>query len=338
MSDAPRISIWWMAFGYFACYAPYSALTKALSRGVLPGMSEAIDGPALLPSTAMASMVGMFLFLTAMRWWKHAGHRTILGRQVPLPSIWTFGSGLFTGAIVVTTTMAYTFDGVSIVFVMLLMRGGVLVIAPIVDAVSKRKVRWFSWTGLGLSLAALVVAFAEEGGYDITLACAIDVAIYLVSYFVRLRLMSRLAKQAGAKASVRFFVEEQMTATPAVVVALALFAWLGAGTVAEQLRAGFFEIWSSPVLWVVLLVGVLSQGTGVFGGLILLDNRENTYCVPVNRSSSILAGVVASFALALLLGLRAPSGFELAGAGLIVLAIVMLTVPPLLEKRRPRIG
>ena len=25
-------SIWWFAFGYFACYAPYSALTKYLSK------------------------------------------------------------------------------------------------------------------------------------------------------------------------------------------------------------------------------------------------------------------------------------------------------------------
>ena len=31
--------IWLMALGYFAFYIPYSALTKALSLGLLPGMS-----------------------------------------------------------------------------------------------------------------------------------------------------------------------------------------------------------------------------------------------------------------------------------------------------------
>ena len=84
---------------------------------------------------------------------------------------------------------------------------------------------------------------------------------------------------------------------------------------------------------VTLLVGLLSQGTGIFGGLILLDKRENTYCVPVNRSSSILAGVVASFSLAAWLGMAAPSAYELAGAGLVVAAILVLTIPPMLAKR-----
>ena len=54
------------------------------------------------------------------------------------------------------------------------------------------------------------------------------------------------------------------------------------------------------------MIGVLSQGTGIFGGLILLDRRENTFCVPVNRASSILAGVLASLSLAFFFGHRAP--------------------------------
>src|SRR5690606_36259544 len=111
-------------------------------------------------------------------------------------------------------------------------------LAPIVDAMSRRRVRWFSWAGLALSLAALLVAFAEDGGYDITLLCAIDVAIYLLGYFVRLRFMSRLAKSEKTDASTRYFVEEQMVATPAIVLALALYAVLGAGTIASALREG----------------------------------------------------------------------------------------------------
>jgi hypothetical protein len=328
-------SIWWFAFGYFACYAPYSALTKALSSGTLPGMESGLDGFAILPVSTLASLVGMLSFLWLSGWLRHARHREVLGARVPWPSIWTFLSGLATGAVIATTTLAYTFEGVSIVFVMLLMRGGVLILAPIVDATSGRKARWFSWAGLGLSLAALVVAFAEEGGYDITLLCAIDVAVYLAAYFVRLRFMSRLAKSEQGDQNKRFFVEEQLVATPAVVLGLALTALVGGdGPIPEALRVGFLDTWGSPVLLAVLIVGVLSQGTGIFGGLILLDKRENTYCVPVNRSSSILAGVLASFGLSLALGMSPPSGFELAGAGLVLAAIAVLTVPPLLSKRR----
>jgi uncharacterized membrane protein YdcZ (DUF606 family) len=332
--------IWWFAFGYFACYAPYSALTKALTkppRGLLTGMSRAISSFELLPSTVLASLIGMFVFLSAMRWWRYASKSKVLGFEMRHPTRWTFLSGLCTAAIIMTTTLAYTFKGVSIVFVMLLMRGGVLVLAPVIDAFTGRRVRWFSWAGFVLSLLSLVVAFAQDrGSYDITLLCGVDVAIYLASYFVRLRFMSRLAKSDDPDQSRRFFVEEQMTATPAAVLVLAIAALVGYGGVMREIRAGFTTFWSEPVVMHAIVIGLLSQGTGIFGGLILLDRRENTYCVPVNRCSSVLAGVVASYGLTTLLGQAPPNPKELLGASLIVGAILFLTLPLLLEKRRAR--
>ena len=331
------LAIWGLAFGYFAAYVPYSALTKALSKGLLPGMEGPITGYALLPVATLASMIGMFVFLTAAGWWRFATHRTIGGVRLPTPTRWTLLSGLCTATIVATTTLAYTFKGVSIVFVMLLMRGGLLVIAPIVDALARRTVRWFSWAGLLLSLGALVVAFTEKGGYEVSLVCILDISAYLAAYFVRLRFMSRIAKSPDGDANRRYFVEEQMVATPAVMAALILGAVVGQDAIALEVRHGFTDIWTSGALVPAILVGILSQGTGVFGGLILLDKRENTFCVPVNRSSSILAGVLASFSLAWFLGQRAPSSGELVGAGLIITAILFLTVPPMLERRARRI-
>jgi hypothetical protein len=49
--------IWVWAAGYFACYAPYSALTKALSSGREGQL--ALDGVALLPLSTLASLLGM---------------------------------------------------------------------------------------------------------------------------------------------------------------------------------------------------------------------------------------------------------------------------------------
>ena len=40
----------------------------------------------------------------------------------------------------------------------------------------------------------------------------------------------------------------------------------------------------------------------VFAAIILLDPRENSYCVPLERSSSLLAGLVAAYLLHLVLG------------------------------------
>ncbi len=71
----------------------------------------------------------------------------------------------------------------------------------------------------------------------------------------------------------------------------------------------------------------------VFSILILLDRRENTYCVPFERSASILAGIAAAYVLAYLSLGKYPTGPELAGAGLLIAAIVLLSLAPRFSRR-----
>lgn len=334
MGRIGNYSIWFFAFGYFASYVPYSALTKAVSSGQIGGTP--ISGIELLPVSAVASLVGMFLFITAMRWWKYASSVTLGSLRLPCPSRYTFLSGVCTAGVIATTTLAYTFDGVSIVFMMLLMRGGVLILAPIVDAITGRQVRWFSTVGLVLSINALLVAFLEDkdAGFGLTLAALANVALYLGAYFVRLRFMTRLAKSDDPALRTRYFVEEQMVATPTLVLLLAIGALVGQGSLLGDLRAGFTTFFDRPVVLEGILIGVFSQGTGIFGGLVLLDKRENSYSVPVNRCASVLAGIAASYAIMIWLGGPGPSAHELMGAFLIVQAILFLTLPILIASRR----
>ena len=319
--------IWLFAAGYFAAYAPYTALTKAVSKGALPFVPRKLGGLELLPVSTLASLVGMLVFLSAMAWWKHATHRRVLGLSIPFPTGPTFVSGLATAAIIATTTLSYTFAGTSILLMMLLMRGGVLVLAPIVDVASKRQVRPRAWLALGLSLVALVVALGDGDSYELTLAALADVTVYLAGYFVRLRLMSRQAKTADPTVARRFFVEEQMVATPAIVGFLAVLALVGGSPAFLEIRAGFSSLGSLEALSTTIAIGVLSQGTGIFGALVLLDGRENAFCVPVNRASSVLAGILASFLLAWMLGMQAVPISERVGAALLVGAIGVLAWP-----------
>lgn len=327
------LRIWAYAFGYAACYAPYSALTKLVSQGRLRGMSRAVDGFELLPLSTIASLFGMVVFLVGTGWWRHASEKQAFGITFNGPNRWTALSGLATAGIIATTTLAYTFKGVSIIFMMLLMRGGVLVIAPVVDALTGRRVQWASWTALGLSVGALLVALTDGGSYELTLVAAIDVVIYLAGYFVRLRFMSRLAKTSDRQTSIRYFVEEQMVATPAIVAFLSALALVGHGPIMLAVRSGFVDIWSTGAVLPALVIGLLSQGTGVFGALILLDGRENAFCVPVNRASSVLAGVLGSAVLTALGMGRAVAGSEVAGAVLVLAAIAVLAVPTLLPRK-----
>lgn len=334
MRGIGNYSIWLFAFGYFASYVPYSALTKAVSSGHIGGTP--VSGVELLPVSALASLVGMFVFITAMRWWKYASRWEVGGLSLPRPGRYTLLSGICTAGVIATTTLAYTFEGVSIVFMMLLMRGGVLILAPIVDGLTGRKVQWFSTVGLVLSINALLVAFLEDkgGGFGLSMLAIADVVLYLGAYFVRLRFMTRLAKSDDMAQRTRYFVEEQMVATPVLVCLLAIGAAIGHGEFLGDLRAGFTTFFDRPVVIEGILIGLFSQGTGIFGGLVLLDKRENSYSVPVNRCASVLAGVVASYVIQIWLDGPGPSVHELMGAFLIVQAILFLTLPLVLAKRR----
>ncbi len=322
-----HVALFALAFGYFACYVPYGAITKALTTPAIRG-DHATSGLALLPVMTIASLVSMVVTISSLGWWHHARPA---GARWPRPTKWTLLSGLATSTILVTTTLAYTFDGVSLTFVMLVMRGGVLLIAPLVDRLSGRTIRWFSWVALALSLGSLANAFATRSG-TVPILCVIDLALYLASYFVRLRLMAKLGKSRDVAVRRRYFVEEQMVATPAAVVLIALIAVFAPGSAGEQLRAGF-ALWTDPMAAWLVAAGICSQGTGVFGGLLLLDASETSYSVPLNRASSILGGVAASVVLALLYAVAFPSTGELVGAALLVVAIGVLWLGPLRDQR-----
>ncbi|MFO0750057.1 MAG: hypothetical protein U1F43_30965 [Myxococcota bacterium] len=331
MSHKAPSRIWLFAFGYFASYAPYSLITKRVTSGLATGVHW--SGVSILPLATIASTIGMIIFTTSMRWWPYATHSQLGRFSIPRPRLVTFMSGVATAAILLTTTLAYTFEGISILFVMLLMRGGVLLLAPMIDRLGGRtfkSIPWWSWAGSGLSLAALVVAFAPAGGSELTVPAGVVVLVYLGGYFFRLRWMSSQAKFEGPdvrERRLRFFVEEQMVATPLAVLVLAIAATTPTG-IGHDLREGFAGFGGDvpTILWVVL-AGICSQGSGAFGALVLLEPQENAYTVPVNRAASVLAGVVASFALTLFGEAALPDAAELAGAAIIILAIAVLAWP-----------
>ena len=332
-----QIGIWGLALGYFLFYVPYSALTKALSKGLLPASEGTISGFEMLPTVVIGTFITLLLLITVMGWWKYAGYQNILGIRFPFATNkWTFFSGIATSFIIITTTLAYSFTGISIVFAALLMRGGVLTLAPLIDKIYGRKVHWYSWAALGLSLTALLVIFMEKGGFTLTLIAGLNIAAYLSGYFFRLQFMTYIAKTKDKTVNYQFFVEEMIMAAYAIIAIplfLALFGGLSPIGMLAELQIGFTEFTSSAMALPALLIGVLYACLYIFGSRIYLDHRENTFCIPVNRCASLLAGVTAAFMLSAFFEGSFVSTAQLFSSGILITAILFLSVPFFQNKR-----
>src|SRR5262249_55067352 len=159
-------------------------------------------------------------------------------------------------------------------------RAGVLIMSPIVDRVFGRRIRWFSWTGLILSLMALIISFGNIHGYQLSLAVLLNLAGYLAGYALRLSSMTQIAKTGDKEVACAYFVEEQAVAMSALVLAPALLAVIGRGDVAQQLRFGFAHLFSGSLAVVGWLIGFFYAALGIFLSFIYLDRRENSFCMP----------------------------------------------------------
>lgn len=318
------LGIWALGLGYYVFYTPYSGLTKALSNGLLPGVGK-VPGTVLLPASAIATVVCMLGFITVMRWWKYPGRREFFGMSVPFPRRLTFLSGICMATIMGTTTLAFAFGGISIVLVLVLLRGGVLIMAPVVDAIFSRRVRWFSWAAMLISLLAIAVVLSDAANYKLSFAAMVDVAAYLTAYFFKFQFMTKLAKSHDSDASRRYFVEEQMVASPLLVLALGAMAVMGFGNEMLGFRLGFTSFLGTKAAGFALLIGLFYAALCICTTFIFLDRRENTFCVPMHCGSSMLSGFTATYALTLLFNQSAPSGSQVLSAVLIVVALGFLS-------------
>jgi hypothetical protein len=329
--------LWALVFCYLACWIPTIALTRSITNVAPAGMNRPLTGLEILPVTNVAVCILIYAFFAVTGWWKSAHQARIFGVTLPVPTRWTAMAGLGSTLLLITVPLSLTFPGVSIPFIQLLMRGDILLIAPLVDKIGGRKVHWYSWVAVVLVAGALVLTIQQRGGLRMPALCIFTIILYTLGYFLRLLVMTRISKTPDAAAQKRYFVEEQMVAYPTTVLVLAILALVGSGNPSLQLRWGFTEILGRPAVWNLLPLGGMTAALGVLGAFILLDKRENTFCVPLERSASILGGIMATYVLAWKHGLPQPTAAELIGVALLVIAITVLSWGSHLEKRRKNV-
>jgi len=336
---------WWLmggmlglAFGYFFWYTPYAALTRALSSGHLIGVDKPVAGLVLLPAAALGTLAGVPLFLASTGWWRYIGHRPALGRTIRLPSPTMIVAGLFMAVVIATTTLNFTFIGLSILFMLILMRAGVMVLSPVVDTVRRRRVRAYSWVALALSLLAATVALSDVTNHHLTLGALLSLGGYFTGYIGRFHIMSRVAKTGDEHVDRRYFAEEAISAAVWQVVLCALFALIGVGPAMRALREGFTDFLFTPPAIAAFTIGLLYAALYTYGTLIYLDPREYTWCVPANRVASVFAVFTSTFILVWLAGIPRPGNYQFVAAGILIFAIIALSHPawqPLMRRRYP---
>ncbi len=314
------VLVWLFALGYFISYIPYSALAKAMTQGYLTPGQKPVSGFAILPAVLLGTIITMPLVIAAFGGFRLTSTRQILGRYVPFPRLDTLVSGIGFAAIITTTTLAFSFAGVSIVLALVLMRAGVLTIAPAVDVMAGRRVHPYSWLALALSFLAVAVALSQVGSYALTIGAAVNLGLYLCGYFTRLNMMSRHAKVSDEAINRRFIAEECMVAMVALAVIAALIALIGGCSDAATLGCGFAPLVANSLFGPALLTGIAYGFLGIFATLIYLNRLENTFAIPVFCCASMLSGLVASQALAWLYGGPPLSVADLISSALIILA------------------
>ncbi len=137
-----------------------------------------------------------------MRWYKLKSNNmvSLAGLSLPEEIKYILPSGLMTAIVIPTTTLMYTFEGMSVMVAMVIMRASVIVISRSVDAVQiaqgilKKKVyKEENFAMLFAILAAGInVVWVQKGDFDfLSNTAAVSIlSSYIVAYSIRIYIMN----------------------------------------------------------------------------------------------------------------------------------------------------
>ncbi|MEM9169224.1 MAG: hypothetical protein AAGC56_06180 [Pseudomonadota bacterium] len=306
-------SVWGLALLYGASYACFSLVANRTGAAPTSGTDLSLKAAAF----ALIVCIPVYVFRRRL-----AARAAALAPQEAGPGApAAAASGLATAVIALTTLAAFSFSGVSILFALLMMRGGVLILSPIIDAASRRRIRRQSVLLLSVSVLVVAYALSRTGEEPRSGWIYVNLGAYLLAYAVRLSVMSREAKRDRPGARAAFAAAEFRWASVFLLTAGLSLAALAAATTTTtttttMTAAGGWSIAAHGASGGVAYAAVLFAGT-----LIYLDPREHSFTIPVNRGAG-LAGGAAGAVVGGAFGLVAsPSWAELTSAAVILLAL-----------------
>jgi hypothetical protein len=343
--------------GYYFAYVLTGIVVKWYTGGLrTPRMSDM----AFLFDNTLGSSVMCVLAVFALGWLRlpAPNKRRWLGFNVPMETPFIVLSGICTAVIIPATTLLYTLP-VTVMVAMVIMRGSVIVISRVVDAVLarrgllQRKVHaeenWaVVFALLALSTNVLLIPLAHEmerimpglaaslgtaslkGGFDFLQSpLAVGVlASYIVAYSIRLYWMNffKLTRPPGPGLDNRgYFAIEQIAASATMaVIAGALIATTRSLHWQDVRLVALAHEASRPDLSAIFsgVPYALVAFFSVF--LFMFQGRTATFAGLVNRITSLLAGTTSTLILAAWFHLKPPGTADWVSLGFILISVALL--------------
>ncbi len=340
-----------LCIGYFFFYVLTGVTVKYfLARG--PGF-PGLPGMEFLVYSTTGGMGITLLVVLFLRWYRfESDHKRKIGPlNIPNEFFYIIPSGVCTAVVVPTTTLLYSFDGISVMVAMVLMRSSVIVISRVVDAIQIRqgilKKTVYIEENIAVGIAILVVLTeimgpAKPGKSPFThIPVMVIFTSYIIAYSLRIYIMNyfKNTRPAGSKGSNKgFFAIEQISSTSTVVLVVIAFLVLHAtvGLSGERSNTMVGAILSPSSKWGLwaILAGTAFGIVSFFSVFIFMfKGRTATFAGLVNRITSLIAGTTATLVFALLFKGKYPHYMDWVNLGLIFVAVWFITRA---EKKRAR--
>jgi hypothetical protein len=347
-----------LCLAYFGLYVLNGVFAKVFTGGSPFHMPEMAY---LFNNTLGGSAVALFVVF-ALGWIRLKSNRLVKWGPFTVPSevAYIIPSGICTAVVIPTTTLMYTLP-ISVMVAMVIMRGSIIVISRIIDAVQiqqgilKKRVyaeeNWavvFALLAVATNVVLLPLVSALEG-HGIHAAHWIGLtpggakgnfdflhspqamtimALYIGSYSIRIYIMNFFKNTRGKGVPLDnqgFFAVEQISAslTMALIVAFFFFAAPRLGWVSQPL-VDFRGAVRHPDLG-AFLSGLPYGALAFFSVFIFMfKGRTATFAGLVNRLTSLLAGTTATLLMFFIFKAKFPTVQDWVSVCFILVAVYFL--------------
>lgn len=348
-----------LCVGYFAFYTMTGVLVKYFLQVREPAMAQM----GFLVNNTMGASAFAMLVVLVLGWFRLKSNRLVQfgPLKVPVEVLYIVPSGVLTAVIIPTTTLMYTLP-ISVMVAMVIMRGSVIVISRIVDAIqihqgilNKRVYREENWAVVFALLAVAtnvllvpLVGFLEakgipagqftgvdpesgRGSFDFlgNVAAMVILGSYIVAYSFRIYIFNyfKNTRMKGVEQDNKgFFAVEQVAAFLSMILGgIVVFnspQWFGW----TDMRVMDFRDGFLNPTWTAVFSGIPFGIVAFFSVFIFLfKGRTATFAGLVNRLTSLIAGTAATLIMFFAFGQSFPSVRDWLSLAFILVAVYFLT-------------